>query len=143
MHPREALRREITDTIRAALPASAFVASSLARDIPSGASLTAVVYTSSETISPVSSNGEARTGVPVRRSMSVSIVVVATDSGTGETAMAAADDASRLIELALSSSFSNLRFDGVNCGVSSAERTGAQVEMSYTATYTDSMQHGE
>lgn len=54
MHPREALRRHVTDEIRACLPPSAFVSSSLVRDIPAGAGLAAVVFTPSEIIQRVS-----------------------------------------------------------------------------------------
>lgn len=142
MHPREALRRQITDEIRACLPSSAFVSSSLARDIPSGAVLAAVVYTPSETISRVSANGEARAGQPVKRTTMISILVLAFDAGTGETAMAAADDAARLIELRLAASFSNLIFGSASSTVSAGERTGAQIEMSYSVTHTDNM-HGD
>ena len=67
MHPREALRRHVTDEIRACLPPSAFVSSSLVRDIPTSAGLAAVVFTPSEIIQRVSANGKARASQPVKR----------------------------------------------------------------------------
>lgn len=139
MHPREALRREIKSQIRAALPAEAYVASSLARDIPASATLAAVVYSQAENIEKVSRNGEARAGIPLRRSMGVTVMVMAIDSGDGETAMAAADDASRLIEIQLANSFSNLDLTGAVPTVLSGERTGAQIEMTYSITHTDDL----
>lgn len=143
MHPREALRQQITDEVRSCLPSSAYVTSSLARDVPSGSGLAVAVYTPRETISRVSANGEARSGQPIKRTISVAIVILALDAGTGENAMSAADDASRLIELRLSKSFSNLIFESVNTAVVSGERTGAQIEMSYSVTHTDHMRGDE
>lgn len=139
MHPREALRTEIKSQIRAALPAHAFVASSLARDIPSSATLAAVVYTPSESIQKISANGEARAGLPVKRMMTVTLMIMAIDSGDGETAMAAADDASRLVEIQLANSFSNLELTGTSSTVLTGERTGAQIEMSYSITHKDNL----
>lgn len=142
MHPREALRHQITDEVRACLPSSAFVSSSLARDIPSGSGLAAVVYTPSESIQRVSANGEGRAAQPVKRTTTISILVLAFDAGSGETAMSAADDAARLTELRLSAGFSNLTFESVTSALMSGERTGAQVEMRYSVTHTDLM-HGD
>lgn len=139
MHPREALRTEIKTQLRAALPEHAYVASSLARDIPSSATLAAVVYTPSESIQKISANGEARAGLPVKRMMTVTLMIMAIDSGDGETAMAAADDASRLVEIQLAGSFSNLELTGSSSTVLTGERTGAQVEMIYSITHKDDL----
>lgn len=140
MHPREALRRQITDEVRSCLPSSAYVSSSLARDVPSGSGLAVAVYTPRENISRVSANGEARTGQPIKRNITIAIVVLALDAGAGESAMSAADDASRLIEIRLASSFSNLIFESTSSAVMAGERTGAQIEMTYSVTHTDLMQ---
>lgn len=138
--PREALRLQITEAVRAALPASALVASSLARDVPAGTSLAVSVYSGLETGSRVSANGEARKSHPIKKTARIIILVSSFAPGDGEAAQSEADTASRLIELELASAFSNLTWESSVPSVLAGESTGARVQMEYSVTYLDNMQ---
>lgn len=135
MHPRQALRHEITEIVRAALP-GAVVDSGLARDIPASASLSAIIYTPNESIS-TTQNGEGARGRTVTRTMTVEILILATASGDGEDVLAAVDDASRAVEVAINAATSNADLVSVVTDVMAAERTGATAQMTYTVEHLD------
>lgn len=135
--PRSAIREEIVNALSEVLECPVF--DSYTRDFDKNLQQFVAVFTPSESLRRDGSGGEARPGRPVRRDISVDVVVAVQSPGTGREAADAADTLSRVIELTFNNNFPTLEPTSTSVSFSADELISCLVEMRYSISHLDNM----
>lgn len=135
--PRKLIREDIVQALSGVLSCPVF--DSYTRDFDKNLKAFVAVFTPSESLSREPGGGEGRPGRPIRREISVDVVVAVQEAGEGKEAAEKADAISREVEIAFNDLFPSLVPGSTSVNFSADELISCMIEMRYSISHLDMM----